>query len=64
LLEAVEVGGTENILEVSQELEWVNLSVMYSSLYIIKSYLTLSNFSWVTVDILSAPSDPNWDRAI
>jgi hypothetical protein len=64
LIEAIKENDTENILEVSQELEWINLSVMYSSFYLIQGYFSLSRYSWVTIDILSVPPGSEWDHAI
>ena len=64
ILAAIEKENLEEIYEKALELEWVNLSMMYSSLYIIRGYFHLTDYDWVPVNIFNVPDENNWEEVI
>ena len=64
ILDALNDQNLEKIYEKSLEIEWVNLNAFYSSLYILRGYFNLTEYTWVPVSILSSPDIAGWEEVI
>ena len=64
LADASEKENLEEIYEKALELEWVNLSMMYSSFYIMRGYFHLTDYDWVPINIFNVPDENNWEEVI
>ena len=64
ILTAIEKENLEEIYEKALELEWVNLSMMYSSFYIMRGYFHLTDYDWVPINIFNVPDENNWEEVI
>lgn len=64
ILDALNDQNLEKIYEKSLEIEWVNLNAFYSSLYMLRGYFYLTEYTWVPVSILSSPDIAGWEEVI
>lgn len=64
ILDALNDQELKKIYEKTIEVEWINLNILYSSLYILRGYCYLTEYRWIPVRILSAPKLATWDKVI